>query len=97
MSANGNGHPHSPFIDVTPIKDEHPGLSCEDFSTGLRLNLRQMNGTGLSQILSGEFSGKVAEEQIREVLMGAMEQVHAIMQEHGYHAVRPPPGLEREM
>ncbi len=97
MSANGNGHHHSPMIHVSPIQDEHPGLSCEDVSTGLRLNLRQMNGTGLSQVLSGEFSGSVAQEQIREVLMGAMEQVHAIMQEHGYHAVRPPPGLERDM
>lgn len=97
MSATGNGHHHSPLIHVSSLQEGDPGLSCEDVSTGMRLNLRQVNGTGLTQVLSGQFGGSAAEEQIREVLMGAMEQVQAIMQEHGFHAVRPPPGLERDM
>lgn len=92
-----NGHHHSPLLEVGPLHDGETGFSCSDGSTGLRLNLRQINGQGLEQILSGQFSGKVAAEEIREVLMEAMERVGGIMREHGIHAVRLPQGLDRDM
>ncbi|MCB1681481.1 MAG: hypothetical protein H6858_01555 [Rhodospirillales bacterium] len=93
MSTNG----HNSFVNVGPLADGETGFSCTDIATGLRLNLRQINGQGLEHVLSGPFSGPEAEAQIHEVLMEAMERVGAIMQEHGVHLVQKPPGLEREM
>ncbi len=91
-----NGHHHSPLLHVTPL-DDHGGLSCTDDATGLRLNLRQTTGDSLEQAFRHQTGGAEAAAKIREVLMGAMEEIGAILHERGIHAVRMPPELEREM
>lgn len=91
-----NGHRHSPLLHVTPL-DDHGGLSCTDDTTGLRLNLRQVNGDSLEQAFRHQTGGAEAAAQIREVLMVAMEDIGHILHERGIHAVRLPPELERDM
>lgn len=93
MSARGT----NVFVEVGPLADGSTGLSCSDFSTGLRLNLRQINGQGLDHALSGPFSGVAAQGQIGAVLEDAMGRIGEILKEHGVHLIQKPAALDRDM